>query len=226
MPDDTAHEPSTDEPSAHQPPADQPSAHQPPADELSATGASTEHAGATSWRAMGGRGSSSSSRLAASAGLWVLGAGYAWVMGASRPFTVAADTETAVAFVIVIGAAWAANVLGAYRGRSAVVVSVGPARSSTTGIARAGAGGMGDGSRARAGAGGLDDRSRARLWPWVVVLGTALAWELFCYFAGFNGHRAAFPTISSLEAALGHWQAGRAAVVLAWMAFGWRLVRR
>lgn len=193
--------------------ADEPSADEPSADEPSGTAAPSEQADAPLSRAIGARGSRSSRHHAASAGFWALCAGYAWVMGASHPFTVAADTETAVAFVVVIGVAVVANVRGGHRGDVAVAVTAGPHSSITGGVARAEEAGLGD-------------ESGYRVWPWVVVLGAVLAWELFCYFAGFDGHRAAFPTISSLETAFSHWQAGRAVVVLAWMALGWRLVRR
>ncbi|MDA8072733.1 MAG: hypothetical protein M0Z82_14305 [Actinomycetota bacterium] len=154
--------------------------------------------------------------------LWLVALGFAWVMGGSRPFTVAADAETALAFVGVIGLALAANVW-ADRRRLLPVGGAGVCGDPATGGpgVRRGA----DGSSRRAATGTVTGAC-PRAWPWVVLLAAVLVWELVCYFAGFDGHRAAFPTISSFETALGHWRAGRAVMVMAWMALGWRLVRR
>lgn len=124
--------------------------------------------------------------------LWVGGAGYAWLMGSSRPFTVGADAETAVAFAGVLGAA--------------VVVGRRWRRAGEAGSAGAGEAG--------------------HWWVWLAVLCVVVGWELFCYFSGFGGHRHAYPTISSLQNVISRSQAGRAAMVLAWMALGWRIARR
>lgn len=154
--------------------------------------------------------------------LWLVALGFAWVMGGSRPFTVAADAETALAFVGVIGTALVANVW-ADRRRLQTVGGAGACRDPAAGGPEAHPG-AGDSSRPAATSTATGARPRA--WPWAVLLAAVLVWELVCYFAGFGGQRAAFPTISSFETALGRWQAGRAAVVAAWMALGWRLVRR
>jgi hypothetical protein len=59
--------------------------------------------------------------------------------------------------------------------------------------------------------------------PWVVVLAALVAWELIALFAGT---RSAHPTVSSIYDILAQWRAAKAAVLLAWLALGWYLVRR
>jgi len=73
------------------------------------------------------------------------------------------------------------------------------------------------------GAQGDEAAGATTVLPWVVLAGAVLAWELFCYF---GAPRSAHPTISSIYDALARWRAAKAAVVLAWVALGWALVRR
>jgi len=170
--------------------------------------------------------------------LCLVAVGYAWLMGGSRPFTLAADTETAVAFVVVLaGGALAGRHSQLSRrpvsaagtppvGRSAQPAGPPVGRSAQPAGPPVGRSAQ-PGARTEAEAAPAAARTGPRrIWIWVAVLGAAGAWELFCYFSGFGGHRHAYPTISSLQDLASRWRAGRAAIVLLWIALGWRLLRR
>jgi hypothetical protein len=65
-----------------------------------------------------------------------------------------------------------------------------------------------------------------RLWPWMGVIGMLVVLELVAYVAGNDGHRHAWPTLSSLydAAAADRWAKGGFAGL--WLALGWGLFRR
>lgn len=69
---------------------------------------------------------------------------------------------------------------------------------------------------------GDDSPTRGGAAPWVLLLLAVVGWELFCYF---GSPRSAHPTISSIYDALARVKAAKAAVALAWLALGWRLLR-
>jgi hypothetical protein len=58
--------------------------------------------------------------------------------------------------------------------------------------------------------------------PWVGLLAVVVGWELYCYF---GGPRPAHPTLSSLYDLAARYRLLKAAIVLAWLALGWELVR-
>lgn len=64
------------------------------------------------------------------------------------------------------------------------------------------------------------------LWAWLAVIGLAAGWELATYFAGFGGHRRAWPTLSSLADIAFRYQAAKAAAAAVWIALGLGLARR
>jgi hypothetical protein len=62
-----------------------------------------------------------------------------------------------------------------------------------------------------------------RAWlPWVGLLAAVAGWELYCYV---GGPRPAHPTLSSLYDLAARYRLLKAAIVLAWLALGWELVR-
>jgi hypothetical protein len=74
----------------------------------------------------------------------------------------------------------------------------------------------------------LPSRPRSSLmWgrgrAWLVAITVLLVVELVSYFAGFDGGRHSFPTVSSLYDAASRWTALKAAIVFAWLALGWGL---
>ena len=58
--------------------------------------------------------------------------------------------------------------------------------------------------------------------PWVGLVAAVAGWELYCYF---GGPRPAHPTLSSLYDLAAPYRLLKAAIVLAWLALGWELVR-
>ncbi len=134
------------------------------------------------------------------AALVLLGLLLAGLAATSRPFTDAADAETAAGFVLVLGPAaleWQRQ-----RTRGADAADPGPPARVTSAPAQP------------------DCRPPARSWPWLTLFALAGALELATYFAGFDGQRAQFPTISSFETALDAHPVLRALLFLGWLALG------
>ena len=91
----------------------------------------------------------------------------------------------------------------------------------------AGVGAVGLGTVLRRRTARLDRRRRpGALWLWLAVVSLVAGWELVTYFAGFGGHRRAWPTISSLTDIAFRYQAAKGAAVAVWIALGLALVRR
>jgi hypothetical protein len=119
-----------------------------------------------------------------------VGAGYALVVAATTPFTLAADVATAVPL-----AACAVAAAVRWPRRPTPLPPLG--------------GGTGP---------------RHPYLPWVAVVVALVGWEFFNYLA--PGSRADHPTLSSMVDAVNRFYGLKAAVVLAWLALGWMLVRR
>ncbi len=74
-----------------------------------------------------------------------------------------------------------------------------------------------------AGAAAVDESPEgASALPWVVLLAVVAGWELYCFF---GGPRPAHPTLSTVYDLAARWPAAKAAIVLAWLALGWELLR-
>jgi len=155
--------------------------------------------------------------------LWTGAAAYAWLMGGSKPFTISADAETAGAFVLVLAVSTVAGRCRGLRVPSAAPALPQPAGSSPAQPAGSSPAQPAAQSSPRPSAPATEPD---RFWVWLVVVGAVAAWELFCYFSGFGGHRHAYPTISSLQDLVSRFRVGRSTIVLAWFALGWRLTRR
>lgn len=118
------------------------------------------------------------------------------LLASTRPFTVPADTLTA---------------LGLAGGAAALVARLAVDRRSR-------------GAEAPQGTPTRPPERAAATWlPWVVLVVVATGWELSSYF---GGPRPEHPTLSSIYdlAAGSLWL--KAAIVLAWLGLGWELVRR
>jgi hypothetical protein len=126
----------------------------------------------------------------------VVAAGYSWFAAGTKPFTVAADTVTAIAF-----AAMAAVMARSLRSGERAESSGAPAPS-------------GHASEAA---------SRSRLFPWAAAVAALIAWELVTYFVN---NRQGFPTLSSLYDLAARWQSVKAVVFFCWLSLGGALFAR
>jgi type II secretory pathway pseudopilin PulG len=136
-------------------------------------------------------------------GLVLLGLLLAGLAATSRPFTNAADAETAAGFVLVLGPAALEWRRLRSRGPDPASQVPPPARASLPPAPAQ-----------------PERQPSARSWPWLTLLASAGALELATYFAGFDGQRAQFPTISSFETALDTQPVLRGLLFLAWLALG------
>lgn len=63
------------------------------------------------------------------------------------------------------------------------------------------------------------------LEPWILAVSLFIVWELSTYFAGFDGHRNEFPTLSVIANFISVWRPGKAVLFGLWLTLGWAIFK-
>ena len=128
--------------------------------------------------------------------------GLAVVASFTHPFTLSADVVTAIPLAAML----VAQIVGAVRTRGGRRIAI-----------------SGRPSEQQPATSAVESLPFRRFIPWVAMFVVVVAFELLVFF---EQPRQAHPTLSSLSDDLTRWQAGKAALFIAWLALGWLFLRR